>query len=216
MKTQETSKKKKPKRELKGGLLTLWQLVKFSIIGYIGGGIQLGLQYLLPLYFDRFTKTLPPSMDFLFNTETLFDVSTAAGAENFAKYVIDGRLTWGYVLPFFLANIIANIFCYYENKKRTFKSDAPAWHFNIYFVIMIVTIVFTTWVQGVFYPWVLRFDTDFVNRFARLISLLPVGLIQSAVFFITQKILLPPREEKKEDEEEKENENENENEKIAE
>ena len=190
----ETSSKKK---ELKGGLLTLWQLVKFSIVGFIGGFIQLGLQYLLPVFFDRFTSTLPPFMDFLFNTETLFDVSTGAGAANYGKYIIDGRVTWGYVLPFFLANIAANIFCYIENKKRTFKSDAPSWHFNVYFVIMVLTIVFTTWVQGVFYPWVLHFNTDFVNRFARMLCLLPVGLIQTAVFFVTQKILLPPREEEK-------------------
>lgn len=203
MKAKESTKPKKEKKELKGGLLTLWQLVKFSIVGMIGGLIQLGLQYLLPLYFDRFTKPLPPSMDFLFNTQTLFDVNTAKGAMDYAKYIIDGRVTWGYVLPFFLANIIANIFCYIENKKRTFKSDAPRWHFTIYFVIMVLTIVFTTWVQGIFYPWLIHFNTDFINRFARLICLIPVGLIQTAVFFVTQKILLPPRDEHK-DEDKKE------------
>ncbi|MBQ3996263.1 MAG: hypothetical protein II639_06410, partial [Clostridia bacterium] len=102
---------------LSGPLLTLWQLVKFVGVGGLGGIIQAVLQYIFPVFFDRFTTTLPDWLDFLYNEPTLFDTDTAAGAADAAKYIIDGTVTWGYVLPFFLANIIANIFVYIMNKK---------------------------------------------------------------------------------------------------
>ena len=177
---------------LKGGLLTLWQLVKFSIVGLIGGVIQLIFQLILPFIFDGITTTLPNWLDFMYDEATMFDTTTAAGAADAAKYIIDGTVTWGYVLPFFLANIIANIFCYVENKKRTFKSHAPEWHFVVYFVIMVLTIVAMTWLQGALYPILMNSGITFFMKFSRVILLLPCGLIQTIVFFITQKILLPP------------------------
>ena len=113
---------------LSGPLLTLWQLVKFIGVGGLGGIIQAVLQYIFPVFFDGLTATLPKWLDFLYNEPTLFDTDTAAGAADAAKYIIGGTVTWGYVLPFFLANIIANIFVYIMNKKYTFKSSAPRWH----------------------------------------------------------------------------------------
>lgn len=181
---------------LSGALLTLWQLVKFIGIGGAGGIIQAILQYIFPLLFDGITATLPNWLDFLYNEPTLFDTNTAAGAADAAKYIIDGTVTWGYVLPFFLANIAANIFCYVMNKKFTFKSSAPRWHFVLYFVIMVLTIVFATWMQGALYPLLLRASWNWVHSLARLILLIPCGIVQTIVFFIAQKLLLPPDPDK--------------------
>ncbi|MBO4383759.1 MAG: hypothetical protein J5847_06660 [Clostridia bacterium] len=177
---------------LSGALLTLWQLVKFMGVGGAGGIIQAILQYVFPVFFDRFTTTLPDWLDFLYREDTLFDTNTAAGAADAAKYIVDGTVTWGYVLPFFLANIIANIFCYIMNKKYTFKSSAPRWHFVLYFVIMVLTIVFVTWMQGALYPLLIRAPWDWMHSLARLLLLIPCGIVQTIVFFIAQKLLLPP------------------------
>lgn len=175
-----------------GVLLLLWQIVKFVGVGGLGGIIQAIFQYVLPVFFDKVTTTLPDWLDFLYNEETLFDTNTAAGAADAAKYIIDGTVTWGYVLPFFLANIIANIFCYIMNKKYTFKSSAPRWHFVLYFVIMVLTIVFVTWMQGALYPYIIRAPWEWMHSLARLILLIPCGIVQTIVFFIAQKLLLPP------------------------
>ena len=177
---------------LSGPLLTLWQLVKFVGVGGLGGIIQAVLQYIFPVFFERFTTPLPGWLDFLYNEPTLFDTDTAAGAADAAKYIINGTVTWGYVLPFFLANIIANIFVYIMNKKYTFKSSAPRWHFVLYFVIMVLTIVFVTWLQGILYPYIIRAPWEWIHPLARLILLIPCGIIQTIVFFIAQKLLLPP------------------------
>ncbi len=177
---------------LSGALLTLWQLVKFMGIGGAGGIIQGVLQYIFPIFFDGMTSTLPNWLDFLYDESTLFDTTTASGAADAAKYIVDGTVTWGYVLPFFLANIAANIFCYIMNKKYTFKSSAPRWHFVLYFVIMVLTIVFATWMQGALYPIILRAPWEWVHSLARLILLIPCGIVQTIVFFVAQKLLLPP------------------------
>ena len=174
---------------LSGPLLTLWQLVKFFGVGGLGGIIQAVLQYIFPVFFDGLTATLPKWLDFLYNEPTLFDTDTAAGA---AKYIIGGTVTWGYVLPFFLANIIANIFVYIMNKKYTFKSSAPRWHFVLYFVIMVLTIVFVTWLQGILYPYIIRAPWEWIHPLARLILLIPCGSSRPSCFH-AQKLLLAGR-----------------------
>lgn len=185
------------KVEGRPGLLTVWQVVKFSLISIVVALIQTVLQYLLPLIFDNVTAVLPSWLAWIFNTESLFDVTTAAGAKDFAKYVVNGVVTWGYVLPFFLSNYIANIYSYIQNKKTTFKSDAPRWHFVLYFIILTLLIVFATWLQGFMYGWVNHIDSSFVHAISRLLVMAPAGMLQFIVLFIAQKILLPMREEDK-------------------
>lgn len=185
------------KVEGRPGLLTVWQVVKFSLISIVVALIQTVLQYVLPLIFDNVTAVLPSWLAWIFNTDSLFDVTTAAGAKDFAKYVVNGVITWGYVLPFFLSNYIANIYSYIQNKKTTFKSDAPRWHFVLYFIILTLLIVFSTWLQGFTYGWVNHIDSSFIHAISRLIVMAPAGMLQFIVLFIAQKILLPMREEDK-------------------
>lgn len=189
--TESKTAKKSPSK----GVLVLLQIVSMCLFGLAGGVIQTVLQYLLPLIFNPLQTALPGWLDFLYDVNTLFDTTTAAGLRDYDRYVVEGAhgltVTWGYMLPFFLANIAANIFVYIMNKKYTFKSSAPRWHFILYFVIMVATILFTTWLQGVCYPWILSWGASWLNPLARVICILPAGLVQTVVFFIAQKLLLP-------------------------
>ncbi len=189
------TKSKTAKKSPSKGVLLLLQIVSMCLFGLAGGVIQTVLQYLLPLIFNPLQTPLPGWLDFLYDVSTLFDTTTAAGMRDYDRYVVEGvhglTVTWGYMLPFFLANIAANIFVYIMNKKYTFKSSAPRWHFILYFVIMVATILFTTWLQGVCYPWILSWGVSWLNPLARVICILPAGLVQTVVFFFAQKFLLP-------------------------
>ena len=139
--------------EEKGSFMkTLWQLVKFLVVSGLVTIIQLVLANVLPLIFDGVTATLPVFLQGIFDPNVIFDASTKEGIEQVGKYVIDGTIqngsvvggvvTWGYLLPFFLSNLIANIYGFYQNKKTTFKSDAPWYSFAFYIVLMIALILF--------------------------------------------------------------------------
>ena len=185
------SSKEKPKKHLTGALLTLWQLLKFTAAGIIGSLIQLLLQYILPYLFDRVRTPIPIWLHTLFHPATMFDRSTQKGAVQYATYIVDAggvlRLTWGYFLSFFLANILVNIGLYIWNKKYTFHSYAPKSHFVIYLVIMVATILAATWFQGILYAPLYQH----LGGWTRFFILIPTGLIQMLIFFFAQKLLLP-------------------------
>lgn len=176
----------------KGGFKhQLWIFVKFSLVSVLVNFIQIGLQYLLPLIFDNVTATLPGWLSWIFNGESLFDRSNADGAADYAKYVVNGIVTWGYVLPFFLSNYVANCIGYVENKKRTFKSSAPRSHFAAYFVILTLVIIFATWLQGLVYGACTHADSATLHNLARLLCVAVAGAFQFVVLFFVQKWLLP-------------------------
>ena len=81
---------------------TLWQFVKFNLVSFSITLLQLALANLLPMIFDGVTVKLPPIIRPVFQPDTLFNGPS--------PYVVDGVVTWGYVLPFFLSNFIANIY----------------------------------------------------------------------------------------------------------
>ena len=72
----------------------IWQFIKFNIIGQSISLLQLILVNLLPFVFDGLTIKLSPCLQLIFDPEKL------PGIES--RYVIDGVVTWAYVLPFFL------------------------------------------------------------------------------------------------------------------
>lgn len=188
--------------EEKGSFIkTLWQLVKFLVVSGLVTIIQLVLAYVLPLIFDNVTATLPGFLQVIFQPDAIFDITTASGAEDYAKYVVDGVVTWGYVLPFFLSNLIANIYGYIQNKKTTFKSDAPKICFVIYIVLMIALILFSTWLQGAIYGALTRVDNAFISGISRLVASLAAGLLQMIVLFPMEKFVLL-KEKKKDGEDE--------------
>ena len=199
----------------KGSLMkTIWQFVKFLVVSGLVTIIQLVLANVLPFVFDKVTTPLPTFLQGIFNPNVVFDPSTEAGAKQVAKYVIDsatgnlggviengvvigGIVTWGFLLPFFLSNLIANIYGFYQNKKTTFKSDAPWYNFAIYIVLMIALILFSTWFQGWLVGIVAKAPWAWLNGLARTIAALAAGFVQMVVLFPMEKFVLL-REKKEE------------------
>ncbi len=177
--------------EGKGSFIkTVWQLVKFLVVSGLVTIIQLVLANVLPLIFDGVTATLPVFLQGIFKPDVIFDATTAKGAEQIGKYVIDGVVTWGYLLPFFLSNLIANIYGFYQNKKTTFKSDAPWYNFAIYIVLMIALILFSTWLQGWLVGVLAKINIGFIQGLARTIAGLAAGFVQMVVLFPMEKFVL--------------------------
>ncbi len=192
------------------GIKALWQFLKFIVVSGLVTIIQLVLANVLPLIFDKpaFKVGLPEFLQGIFAPNTVFDATTAEGIKQIGKYVIDGTIengaviggvvTWGFLLPFFLSNLIANIYGFYQNKKTTFKSDAPWYNFAIYIVLMIALILFSTWFQGWLVGFIAKAPWAWLNAAARTIAGLAAGFVQMLVLFPMEKFVLL-KEKKEED-----------------
>ena len=179
--------------EEKGSFMkTLWQLVKFLVVSGLVTIIQLVLANVLPLIFDMevFKVGVWGFLQGIFDPNLIFDAATPKGQEQMGKYVADGIVTWGYLLPFFLSNLIANIYGYIQNKKTTFKSDAPKIMFVIYIVLMIALILFSTWFQGWLVGVIAKAPWEWLNGLARTIAGLAAGFVQMVVLFPMEKFVL--------------------------
>lgn len=195
--------------EEKGSFIkTLWQLLKFLVVSGLVTIIQLVLANVLPLIFDSVTATLPAFLQTIFDPNVVFHASTKEGLEQIGKYVSGavvengtvtaGIVTWGYLLPFFLSNLIANIYGFFQNKKTTFKSDAPWYSFAAYIVIMIALILFSTWFQGWLVGVIAKIDWAWIQPLARTIAGLAAGFVQMVFLFPMEKFVLM-REKKTDD-----------------
>ncbi len=162
---------------------TLWQFIKFNLVSFSITILQLALANLLPLIFDSVTTVLPPPLRSVFQPETLF--------EGPSPYVVDGVVTWGYVLPFFLSNFIANIYGYFMNMKTTFRGKGSRGGLVAYLVILTALILFSTWLQG----WITaRLAVTSLAGLGRTIAAMAAGLVQLAVLFPLEKFVLFKKE----------------------
>lgn len=173
-----------------GGIKTLWQIVKFIVVSLGVTIIQLILANVLPLIFDSVKATLPTFLQGIFVPNSIFDITTEGGAADYAKYVVGGVVTWGYVLPFFLSNALANIYGYIQNKKTTFKSDAPTYCFVIYIFLICALILFSTWLQAALFGWLSNLSIPFLVKLARTIAVFAAGFVQMVVLFPMEKFVL--------------------------
>ena len=125
------------------------------------------------------TVKLPPVLRPVFQPATLFNGPSL--------YVIDGVVTWGYVLPFFLSNLIANIYGYFINMKTTFRGSGSRSGLIAYLLILTALILFSTWLQG----WITaRLTATAFEGLARTIAATAAGLVQVAVLFPLEKYVL--------------------------
>ena len=162
---------------------TLWQFVKFNLVSFSITLLQLALANLLPLIIDSVTAVLPPLLRPVFQPETLF--------EGPSQYVVDGIVTWGYVLPFFLSNFIANIYGYFMNMKTTFRGKGSRGGLVAYLLILTALILFSTWLQG----WITaRLAVTTLAGLGRTIAAMAAGLVQLAVLFPLEKFVLFKKE----------------------
>ena len=161
-----------------GGKKTIWQVVKFVVVSCLVTIIQLGLVNLLYFLMKSWQEPLPGFLGDIFS-ESVMGV---------------GHSNWGYVLPFFLSNFIANTVGYFLNKSKTFKSDAPIWHYVIYIVALFLLIVFSTWLQGLVANGLTNVGAEAI---APTLAGMVAGTFQMIVLFPLQKFVLL-REKKKE------------------
>ena len=167
------------KLETRFGDNTLWQFIKFNLVSVSITVVQLALANLLPLIFDGVTAKLPPFLRPIFQPEMLF--------EGPSPYVVDGVVTWGYVLPFFLSNFIANIYGYFMNMKTTFRGKGSRTGLIAYLLILTALILFATWLQG----WITaRLAVTAYAGLGRTIAAMAAGLVQVAVLFPLEKYVL--------------------------
>ena len=157
----------------------LWQYIKFNLVSTSITLLQLLLANLLPLVFDGVTAKLPSFLRPVFRPEQLF--------EGPSPYVRDGVVTWGYVLPFFLSNFIANIYGYYMNMKTTFRGQGTRAGLAAYLVILTLLIFFSTWLQGFITA---KLSTTSLAGLARTIAATAAGFVQVAVLFPLEKFVL--------------------------
>ncbi len=167
------------KLDARFGDAALWQFIKFNLVSTSITLLQLALANLLPLVFDGMTAKLPPLLRPVFRPEALF--------EGPSRYVVDGAVTWGYVLPFFLSNFIANIYGYYMNMKTTFRGKGSRAGLVLYLVVLTLLILFSTWLQGIITA---KLSATSLAPLARTIAAMLAGFVQVAVLFPLEKFVL--------------------------
>ena len=156
------------------GIKTLWQLAKFIVVCILTTGIQLAIVNIMYFMMQDWKAPLPGFLNSIFTAQT----------------VGEGNNNWGYVLPFFVSNAIANTINYYINRNKTFKSDAPTWHFVVYFAVLVALILFATWFQGVLVNAMNATGNTGLMNAAPTIASITAGFVQSLVMFPLQKFVL--------------------------
>ncbi len=154
---------------------TIWQFIKFILVSCIVSIIQLVLVNVLFYMMRTWRAPLPPGLAAIFTAET----------------VGVGNANWGYVLPFFLSNLIANLYGYFQNQKTTFKAhNTPAWCMWAYLGAIIALILFSTWLQGVVANLALNCGIAAVAGLAPTLAAMAAGTVQMLVLFPLEKFVL--------------------------
>lgn len=156
-----------------------WQFIKFNLVSCSITLLQLLLANLLPLLFDGVTGKLPELLRPVFDPAILFGGPS--------RYVRDGAVTWGYVLPFFFSNFIANIYGYFMNMKTTFHGKGSKAGMVAYLVVLTLLILFSTWLQGCITA---KLSVTRIAALSRTLAAMAAGLVQVAVLFPLEKFVL--------------------------
>lgn len=156
------------------GIQLLWQIFKFLVVSCMATIIQLVLVNVLHVSMKGITTPITGFLSNIFTEQTM-------GV---------GNTTWGYILPWFLSNLIANIYGYIQNKITTFRSDSPWWCMLIYIVLLIGLILFSTWLQGIIFHACEQSAIDLLIKLAPTIAAMTAGTLQFAVLFPLQKFVL--------------------------
>lgn len=157
------------------GKKTVWEIIKFVLVSGIVSIIQLILVNVLFYIMREWKAPLPPFLAGIFSAATV-----GAGNDN-----------WGYVLPFFLSNLIANIYGYFQNQKTTFKAaNTPSWCMWVYIGVIVTLILFSTWLQGVVANLALNSGMSVINGLAPTLAAMAAGTVQMLVLFPLEKFVL--------------------------
>ncbi len=153
---------------------SITQILKFALVSFTVTAIQLILVNLF-VYLMKDWKT--PVSGFL----TLFFNENSVGA---------GNMNWGFIMPFLLSNLLANIYGYYRNRKYTFRSDPPKRNLYIYIGIILILILVSTWLQGVTVHYLHGFEHSVIHASAASIAAMLAGWLQFVILFPLEKYWL--------------------------
>ncbi len=159
----------------------IWQFIKFAIFGTIGGIFQIISVNVLYFTMKGWTTPLPAFLSGIFNEAVLGE----------------GNSCWGYIIPFFVSNMISQIFQYIQNKRTTFKSDAPRWVFAVYIAVAIILMFTITWAQGVLNNIFMSANISWLKKLAPTLAVVVAGQIYTVVMFPLEKFVLFRNKSKK-------------------
>ena len=152
---------------------SLFQMIKFALVSGLVTIIQLVLVNVFFFLMKDWHAPLPPVLASIFSEE-------AVGT---------GNSEWGYILPFFLSNLIANAYGFFQNRKTTFHSNAPKRNVILFLLIVSVLIVISTWVQGRI-VYLLSKQVPSLKTLAPTIAAFAAGLLQFVILFPLEKYVL--------------------------
>ena len=101
-----------------------------------------------------------------------------------------GNANWGYLVPFFASNLLSNTYSYIHNMKGNFKTDAPAYCFAIYIVLLAVLIVVATWLSGVIANLFAQTGIELFVKLAPTIGSMLAGIVYTLILFPVEKYIL--------------------------
>lgn len=149
------------------------QVMKFALVSSLVTIIQLVLVNVFFYLMKDWHAPLPPLLASIFSEE-------AVGA---------GHCEWGYILPFFLSNLIANAYGFFQNRRTTFHSDAPKRNVILFLLIVSLLIIISTWVQGRI-VYVLSVNVPSLKPLAPTIAAFAAGILQFVILFPLEKYVL--------------------------
>ena len=152
---------------------SLVQFIKFNLVSASVTIVQLLLVNVFFWLMKDWKAPLPEILTGIFN-----DATVGAGNAN-----------WGYVLPFFLSNALANLYGFFVNRKVTFHSDAPKRNAVIFLLVMCILILVSTWIQG----RLVYVITDHFPAYAKLaptLAAFAAGTTQFLILFPLEKYVL--------------------------
>ncbi len=167
------------KLEEKHGNKIWWQFIKFNLVSQSTFFVQMILALILPLFFDSFKQPLPEFLRGIFDATILFP--------NESPYVVDGAVTWGYVLPLFLSNFLGNLYGYFMNMRFTFKGRFSKRSMALYLAVMLSLILISTWLQG---RIISMLRETIPMSFSRILANSAAGLFQYMIIFPLEKFVL--------------------------
>ena len=152
---------------------SLVQIVKFMLVSGMVTVIQLVLVNVLLFLMKDWHAPLPPFLARIFSEE-------AVGA---------GHSEWGYIQPFFLSNLLANAYGFFQNRKTTFQSNAPKRNVIGFLLIVSVLIVLSTWIQGRIVYRISEASPS-LKTLAPTIAAFAAGMLQFVILFPLEKYVL--------------------------
>ena len=149
------------------------QVIKYLLSGLSVTILQFVLVNVFPYLFSSWKSSLPSFLGVIFSEKTMGN----------------GNSNWGYVMTFFLSNLLANIYGYFLNRKTVFHSDSPTLCFVTFVVMMTTLILISTWLQGVISNAVVE-KRPAASAFANTIAAACCGFGQNLIVYPVEKFIL--------------------------